>query len=83
LPWQTRASQKRIYQPRQTGVKHLGELVQRLTAQSTTGLKVAELSAPLLVFMDDATSRLMSLRFAESENTFSYFAALEDYLDTA
>jgi hypothetical protein len=33
--------------------------------------------------MDDATSRLMSLRFAECENTFSYFAAREDYLNTA
>lgn len=34
----------------------------------------------LLVFIDDATSRLMDLRFVESESTFSYFAALSGYL---
>ena len=36
----------------------------------------------LLDFIDDAMSQLMSLRFAESENTFSYFAALNYYLTT-
>ncbi|WP_299657351.1 ISNCY family transposase, partial [uncultured Jannaschia sp.] len=34
----------------------------------------------LLVFVDDATSRLMELRFVPSETTFAYFAALESYL---
>ena len=34
----------------------------------------------LLVFIDDATSMLMELRFVQSESTFSYFAALESYL---
>jgi transposase len=34
----------------------------------------------LLVYVDDATSRLMELRFAESESAFSYFAATESYL---
>lgn len=34
----------------------------------------------LLVFIDDATSTLRELRFATSENTFSYFEALERYL---
>jgi hypothetical protein len=31
----------------------------------------------LLVFMDDATGRLMELHFVPSETTFAYFAALE------
>ena len=34
----------------------------------------------LLVFIDDATSTLMELRFVKSESTFSYFEALESYL---
>ncbi|MDL2410782.1 ISNCY family transposase [Rhizobium calliandrae] len=34
----------------------------------------------LLVFIDDATGKLMQLRFVRSESTFSYFEALELYL---
>jgi len=33
-----------------------------------------------LVFIDDATSTLMELRFVTSVSTFSYFEALESYL---
>ncbi len=35
----------------------------------------------LLVFVDDATSRLMELRFVDSESTFDYFAATRAYLE--
>jgi hypothetical protein len=35
----------------------------------------------LLVFIDDATSRLMQLRFVPSESTDSYFEALQGYLN--
>lgn len=35
----------------------------------------------LLVFVDDATSRLMQLRFVRSESTFAYFSALRGYLE--
>ena len=35
----------------------------------------------LLVFIDDATSELMELRFVESESAFSYFAATRAYLE--
>jgi hypothetical protein len=35
----------------------------------------------LLVFVDDATSRLTQLHFAESESTFSYFNALRGHLE--
>jgi transposase len=34
----------------------------------------------LLVFVDDATSRLMYLQFVEAETTFNYFAAVRSYL---
>jgi hypothetical protein len=33
-----------------------------------------------LVFIDDATGKLMQLRFVRSESAFSYFEALELYL---
>lgn len=35
----------------------------------------------LLVFIDDATSRLMQLRFVRTESTFSYFAAVREFLE--
>ena len=36
----------------------------------------------LLAFVDDATSRLMHLRFVVSESAFDYFRATKDYLET-
>ena len=36
----------------------------------------------LLVFIDDATGRLMQLRFVPSESAFAYFEALQGYLET-
>jgi hypothetical protein len=36
----------------------------------------------LLVFVDDATSRLMHVRFAPSESAFAYFQAAREYLET-
>jgi len=35
----------------------------------------------LLVYIDDATSRLMHLKFVESESTFDYFRATREYID--
>ncbi len=35
----------------------------------------------LLVYVDDATSRLMELRFVKSESAFDYFASTRAYLD--
>lgn len=34
----------------------------------------------LLVYIDDATSRLMQLKFVQSESAFSYFAATTEYI---
>ena len=34
-----------------------------------------------LVYVDEATGRLMQLRFAESESTFDYFTATRGYLE--
>jgi hypothetical protein len=35
----------------------------------------------LLVYVDDATSRLMELRFVASESAFDYFASTRSYLE--
>jgi hypothetical protein len=35
----------------------------------------------LLVFIDDATSRLMHLKFVETESTFSYLTAAREYVE--
>ena len=35
----------------------------------------------LLAFVDDATSRLMALRFVTSESTFDYFRVTRAYLE--
>ena len=35
----------------------------------------------LLAFVDDATSRLMQLRFVASESAFDYFRATRAYLE--
>src|ERR1700728_4060321 len=34
-----------------------------------------------LVYVDDATSRLMTVRFTGSESTFAYFEATREYLE--
>jgi transposase len=76
--WLPRAERKRIQQPRHRR-EHLGELIQI----DGSGHRWFEDRAPpctLLVFIDDATSRLMELRFVPSESTFAYFDALKSYL---
>ena len=35
----------------------------------------------MLVYIDDATSKLEELRFAQSESTYDYFAATRSYLE--
>jgi transposase len=76
--WVSRAERKRIQQPRYRR-EHVGELVQ---IDGSDHRWFEERAAPctLLVFIDDATSRLMELRFVVSESTFAYFEALKAYL---
>jgi hypothetical protein len=49
------------------------------TALAIIGQRYADFA--LLVYIDDATSRLMHLRFVETESTFAYFAATQGYLE--
>lgn len=50
------------------------------TAATTTGLKIGD-PGTALVYVDDATSRLMQLLFVKSESTFTYFEATRGYIE--
>src|SRR5258708_1841034 len=76
--WMSRAERKRIQQPRHRR-EHIGELVQ-IDGSEHRWFEERAASCTVLVFVDDATSRLMELRFVASESTFSYFEALKAYL---
>ena len=54
----------------------------RSTALLTPGSRSGGPYCTLIVFIDDATSRLMALRFAEAETTEAYMRTLRGYLDS-
>ena len=74
----SRAERKRIQQPRHRR-EHIGELVQ-IDGSEHRWFEDRAAACTLLVFVDDATSRLMELRLVASESTFAYFEALKAYL---
>src|SRR5450432_2630672 len=76
--WISRAERKRIQQPRHRR-EHIGELIQ-IDGSEHRWFEDRAAACTLLVFVDDATSRLMELRFVASESTFAYFEALKAYL---
>jgi hypothetical protein len=59
----------------------LGELVQ-IDGSEHAWFENRGETCTLLAFVDDATSRLMQLRFVASEAAFDYFRATRDYLET-
>jgi len=70
---------KRVHQPR--GRREcVGELVQ-IDGCEHWWFEDRGPQCTLLVFVDDATSRLMHLQFVESESTFAYFQATRAYLE--
>src|SRR5438132_140747 len=70
---------KRVHQPRNRR-ECIGELVQ-IDGCEHWWFEDRGPPCTLLVFIDDATSRLMQLQFVESESTFSYFHATRAYLE--
>ena len=58
----------------------LGELVQ-IDGSPHAWFEDRGRRCTLIVFIDDATSRLMALRFAEAETTEAYMRTLRGYLD--
>src|SRR5271167_3385091 len=70
---------KRIHQPRARR-DCLGELVQ-IDGSEHWWFEDRGPQCTLLVYIDDATSRLMHLKFVETESTFDYFQATREYLE--
>jgi hypothetical protein len=70
---------KRVHQPRHRR-DCLGELVQ-VDGCEHWWFENRGPQCTLLVFVDDATSRLMHLSFVASESAFSYFRATRTYLE--
>jgi len=69
----------RIYQPRARRAC-LGELIQ-IDGSDHRWFEDRAPACTLLVYVDDATSRLMHVYFTASESTFSYFEATRAYLE--
>src|SRR5471032_3426670 len=68
----------KIHQPRNRR-SCLGELIQ-IDGSDHRWFEGRAPACTLLVFIDDATSRLMTLHFTATESTFSYFEATRHYL---
>jgi len=77
--WVTRRSRAgRVHQPRHRR-PCVGELIQ-IDGCDHEWFEERAPRCTLLVYVDDATSRLMEIRFVASESTFDYFASTESYL---
>lgn len=76
--WLSRKQRRTFHQPRLRRECY-GELIQ-IDGSDHRWFEDRAGPCTLLVFIDDATSTLMELRFVKSESTFSYFEALESYL---
>jgi hypothetical protein len=70
----------KIHQPRNRRAC-LGELIQ-IDGSDHRWFEERAPACTLLVFIDDATSRLMTLHFTATESTFSYFEATRQYIET-
>lgn len=78
--WQDRKARlKAVHQPRPRR-DCVGELVQ-IDGSEHWWFEGRGPQCTLLVFVDDAASRLMALRFVETESAFAYFAATQGYLE--
>jgi transposase len=78
--WLSRKQRRSFHQPRLRR-EAFGELIQ-IDGSEHRWFEDRGDPRTLLVFIDDATGRLMQLRFVSSESTASYFEALQGYLVT-
>ena len=76
--WLSRKQRRRFHQPRLRREAY-GELVQ-IDGSEHRWFEDRGPPCSLLVFIDDATGKLMQLRFVRSESAFTYFEALGLYL---
>lgn len=77
--WQPRRARRPVIHQLRERRARLGELVQ-IDGSPHDWFEGRAPKCTLLVFVDDATSRLMHLQFVEAETTFSYFAAVHAYV---
>jgi hypothetical protein len=78
--WRSRKHRRQFHQPRLRR-EHFGELIQ-IDGSEHRWFEARGAPCTLLVFIDDATGRLMQLRFVAAESAFAYFEALNGYLAT-
>lgn len=76
--WHPRRARKPVVHPLRERRARLGELIQ-IDGSPYAWFEDRAPACSLLVFIDDATGRLLELHFTEAESTFSYFEAAEDY----
>ena len=74
-----RQRRKRIHQPRYRR-ECFGELIQ-IDGSQHRWFEDRGPKCTLLVYIDDATGRLLELRFTDSESTFDYFHSTRRYLE--
>jgi len=78
--WQTRKERKkRVHQPRYRRECY-GELIQ-IDGSDHHWFEGRAPRCTLLVYIDDATSRLMHVSFVKSESTFDYMRATQTYIE--
>jgi hypothetical protein len=77
--WLSRKQRRSFHQPRLRRESY-GELIQ-IDGSDHRWFEQRGAACSLLVFIDDATGKLMQLRFVPSESTSSYFDCLRGYLD--
>ena len=78
--WQSRKQRDKAVQQPRNRRECLGELIQ-IDGFEHAWFEGRGPKCTLLVYVDDATGRLMELRFVESETTFDYFHATRRYLE--
>ena len=77
--WKPKRAKKLVVHQMRERRACLGELVQ-LDGSPHKWFEERGPACTLLVYVDDATSRLMELYFSKGETTFSYFAATRRYM---
>jgi transposase len=77
--WQPRRARRPVIHGLRERRARCGELVQ-IDGSPHDWFEGRAAKCTLLVFVDDATGRLMHLSFVECETTFNYFAAVRAYL---
>jgi transposase len=77
--WKAKAVRRAVIHQLRERRARLGELVQ-IDGSPHDWFEGRAPKCTLLVFVDDATSRLMYLQFVTAETTFNYFAGVRSYL---